>query len=113
MNSQIIPRWNEPMFESEEHMKPKYRIPDQQYPRLNCHSSSMKRYFGLRPAQKWPVNGMSDIYIVGIRVWVDALPLLRPANSRRRPHRVMAECPGCKAVMSAGRLFSHVCKPRQ
>lgn len=71
---------------------------------------------GLREKEKLPREGMPPRELQGIRVWVTPLPG-RPKGSRwkRSTHRVLAECPDCRQVVSVGRLAQHEChkKPRK
>jgi hypothetical protein len=65
---------------------------------------------GLKPTQHLPVEGMPPRLIQGIRIWVE--PQKEPGakvsrRNKRSTHRVMAECPICLKVMSAGRLHQH------
>lgn len=55
-----------------------------------------------------PVDGMAPTLIAGVVVWVKPLIGDAPARGRRQGHRVMAQCPECKKVMSAGRLHQHL-----
>jgi hypothetical protein len=57
---------------------------------------------------KWPELGLPPVVVQGIKVWVN--PMVRVPGRKSSKHRVMCECPDCGAVLSAGRLFQHVCK---
>ena len=90
-------------------------IPNPWDPRYNAHSHQVLVMLGLKDRQKIPVEGIAPKIIHGIKVWAEPLvgeakvgPLGR--RWRRSNHRVMAECPICHRVMSAGRLHQHVCK---
>lgn len=57
----------------------------------------------LKPGSHLPAEGIPVRQIQGIDVWVE------PKTTSALKHRVMARCPGCKAVLSAGRLHQHKC----
>jgi hypothetical protein len=93
----------------------KFSIRDQRG--WNVHHSQMRELLGLPPKAKLPVEGMAAREIQGVKVWVE--PFL-PVWGRDRytgervqvkssVHRVKAECPNCRKVLSAGRLFQHTC----
>jgi hypothetical protein len=64
---------------------------------------------GLRATQHLPKEGLPPQIIQGIKVWV--APAVARADGRKSStHRVLAECPLCLQVLSAGRLHQHVCK---
>jgi hypothetical protein len=81
------------------------------FPQWNAHSPQVRELLGLAPTAKLPPEGMSPRVIQGIVVWVNPLPP-RGAHPRfkRSTHRVMAQCPACSKVLSAGRLHQHVCR---
>lgn len=59
--------------------------------------------------KQWPDAGLPPTVVQGVKVWVN--PIVRVPGRKSSKHRVMCECPGCGTVLSAGRLFQHVCKP--
>lgn len=84
-----------------------------------------KTLFGLAPEQHWPKGGIPARIIQGVKVWVKPAkaPIEHKYYSYRAQgtvigtvktsnHRVMAECPHCKQVLSAGRLHQHKCDKR-
>lgn len=84
----------------------------------NAHTEEVKAMFGLSPKAKWPPEGLPERQLQGFWVWVTPAkpPVYDTRWGRTRlvknsGHRVMARCPHCMAVMSAGRLHQHVCKP--
>lgn len=72
----------------------------------------LRQMLGLGEKAKLPTEGMPSRFIQGIEVWVAPLSS-RPANVRhkRSTHRVLARCPECERILSAGRLHQHRCKP--
>lgn len=58
---------------------------------------------------KWPELGLPPVQVQGVKVWVEPFQR-RPGVRKSSKHRVMCECPNCGHVLSAGRLFQHVCK---
>lgn len=84
---------------------------DPEYPHRNAQSHTVKRLLGLLTTEKLPAEGMPPRIIQGIEVWVEPLRPPRLYRSRRGcMHRVMAKCPVCGQILSAGRLHQHVCK---
>lgn len=85
--------------------------------RYQASSSEMFALFGLPGQSKWPAQGMPMREIQGIQVWVNPAPVKEVwvnGVSRRvksSTHRVMAACPDCGRVMSAGRMHQHKCPP--
>jgi hypothetical protein len=79
-----------------------------------CHSPDMMLLLAqahnvpMLYGNKWPEAGLPPIVLQGIKVWVK--PFVRTPGRKSSAHRVMCECPSCGKVMSAGRLFQHVCK---
>ena len=66
-----------------------------------AHDASVKELFGLRREAKWPVEGMPEREIQGIRCRVD--PLVEgPFKLRAR-----AICPICGMDLPIGRLEQH------
>lgn len=92
-------------------------ICDPQYPQFTAHSRAMRVLLGLAPEAKLPREGMEPRIVQGIKVWVT--PLMGPHRQyygwgrvrtvKSSTHRVLAECPSCGRVLSAGRLHQHVC----
>ena len=82
-------------------------LPNPTWPGHNAWSYQVKALLGLGPKQKLPAGGLPPRRIAGIVVWV--APLGPAAPRRRSMHRVMAQCPGCQKVLSAGRLGQHRC----
>ena len=96
-------------------------------PAWNCCYLNDFRYRWARPAhsgyvlsllgvKRLPEAGMEPRYIQGIKVWVEPLKGERPLSfspggqrrfGKRQGHRVMAACPRCSKIMSAGRLPQH------
>jgi hypothetical protein len=73
---------------------------------FNAHSHEMLAFLGVR---KLPVEGMDWREIQGVRVCVR--PLVKRIDGKKSStHRVIAECPNCHKLLSAGRLHQHVCK---
>lgn len=84
-------------------------------PSRNAHSPQVRAMLGLDSKAKLPVEGMPARVVQGIKVWVEPLVGAAPKNSagrtaKRSTHRVLAECPHCQQVLSAGRLHQHKCK---
>ena len=84
---------------------------------LRCHADEMKALLGLGYKAKLPEGGMEPRVIQGFKVWVTPAAPKKIVDKWGRKvvlkvstHRVMAECPHCKKVLSAGRLPQHVCK---
>lgn len=92
--------------------------------RRPVHSHVMLQLLGING--KLPVDGKSSQPLlaldhetgqeVEVSVWV--IPLVYPRQRtstgrvlKRSDHRVLCECPGCREIVSAGRLFQHVCRP--
>jgi hypothetical protein len=72
----------------------------------NAHSHELLAMLGVK---KLPPEGMEMRTIQGIRVYVE--PLVKRADGKKTSvHRVIAQCPQCFKVMSAGRMHQHVCK---
>lgn len=86
-------------------------------------NSDMKTLFGLQPENHWPKGGIPAHIIQGVKVWVK--PAQEPKHYSRYDnykgctvigtikqsnHRVMMECPDCKAVFSVGRQHQHKCR---
>ena len=84
-----------------------FRVPGRES--RNAHSHVMKELFGLRPQQPWPAEGMKPRVIQGILTWVAPLSAEPDVGRRRCRHRVMARCPDCAMVLSAGRMHQHLC----
>lgn len=76
----------------------------------NAQSHHIRQMLGLADNAKLPIEGMPKRSIQGITVWVEPLES-RPSGMRyrRSDHRVLAQCPGCNKILSAGRLHQHVC----
>lgn len=66
---------------------------------------------GLVGGAKWPELGLPPTIIQGVKVWVERM--VRVPGKKSSKHRVLCECPGCKQVLSVGRLHQHVCKKRE
>jgi hypothetical protein len=75
----------------------------------NAQSHEIKAMLGLADKAKLPSEGMALRDIQGYSVWVKPLPSIRDARFHCT-HRVMAECPRCLRVLSAGRLHQHKCQ---
>ena len=75
------------------------------------YSSRMARIlaaFDITPTQHLPINGAlradgSDRveFVDGVEYWIG------PKGMRRKSHRVMARCPSCGDVVTAGKLPQH------
>jgi hypothetical protein len=67
---------------------------------------------GLNPDKHLPAMGVEPRVIHGVKYWVEPrhsiAALTRPGISKRKPHRVMCECPSCGKKLSAGRLPQHI-----
>lgn len=74
------------------------------FPTRNAQSDGVRQLLGLAPKAKLPKEGMGTRVIQGIEVWII------PASVGRKSHRVLAKCPDCGKVLSAGRLHQHICK---
>lgn len=97
-----------PVFTEQRH--PGYLCnPD--YPNYQAWGSEVKKFFGLKPTQKWPAEGMPKRIIQGITCWV--LPGPAPSKVKSSQHRTMACCPNCGKVTPIGRLKQHAkgCRP--
>jgi len=72
-------------------------------------NEQVKEHFGLSHRAKLPKDGHAVVVAEGIRLWI--MPLMpREIRGYRKPHRVLASCPRCAEVFSAGRLAQHRCK---
>lgn len=67
--------------------------------------ASMKRAFGLRPADKWPDEGMPARIINGIRVYIAPKGFVHMRGLKRR---CCAVCPTCGNPYDAGHLGQHM-----
>lgn len=76
----------------------------------NAHSDELKAFLGLSATTKLPAAGLPPRYIQGIKVWVTPLTASPGLRRKRSTHRVLAECPSCHQILSAGRLHQHVCR---
>jgi hypothetical protein len=76
----------------------------------NAHSDEIREMLGLGHKAKLPVEGLHGQTIQGVRVWITALPDRPKGGHKRSTHRVLAMCPSCLRVVSAGRLHQHKCK---
>lgn len=87
-----------------------------------ANNRDFKELFGIDPNAHWPKGGIPARIMDGIKVWVKPakVPVERTRWDYRSGktvgsyvktsnHRVMAECPECKQVLSAGRLHQHKC----
>jgi hypothetical protein len=89
----------------------------------NVHNAEMITLLGLSPKSKLPLDGMPKRVIQGVTVWVEPFtPKFRtvrrwngtafsdePVPVKSSKHRILAECPSCRKILSAGRLFQHRC----
>ena len=83
----------------------------------NAHHPDIRTFLGLGPKAKLPVEGMPKREIQGVTIWVEPfVPVWKidrytgeRVQTKSSFHRVKAECPQCLKVLSAGRLFQHVC----
>lgn len=94
-----------------------YTFRDGRVVNMRAHADGMKTLLGLPYKAKLPILGMPARTIQGVKVWVNsALPKQvvdrwgKQHIVKSSTHRVMAECPHCGKVMSAGRLHQHICK---
>jgi hypothetical protein len=85
--------------------------------RSYADSSDMFTLLGYAGETHWPSEGVPAQIVQGIKVWVEpAVPKFRKrydgqmVQVKSSTHRVMAQCPGCGTVVSAGRLIQHKCK---
>lgn len=82
----------------------------------NAQSAAMRELLGLSRTAKLPAEGMPIRTIQGVKVWVEPLDTSVPHTwrNKRSTHRVKCQCPNpdCGKIMSAGRLFQHVCKTK-
>lgn len=85
------------------------RIKVQKFSHLrDANAGDMRVLLGLGALDKLPDAGMPPRRVDGVLVWVTARST-NPAVSRRRPHRIFAQCT-CGASVPVGRLHQHVCK---
>jgi len=71
------------------------------WPQRQAFDPEVKQFFGLRPEDKWPEQGMSSRTIQGILCWVD------PLTVGRFTIRARAMCPVCSRTVPIGRLEQH------
>jgi hypothetical protein len=89
-----------------------FRIRHPTYPERSVHAGDMLRLLG---HERIPEEGIPSVIVDGdgptgpvkVRIWANSKAT---AKERGQFQRVRAECPGCKADVPAGRLFSHLCK---
>jgi hypothetical protein len=75
------------------------------------HNDAVKALLGIGPTEKLPVDGTLPKLINGDTwIWVQPLPHgpRQRWEHRRSTHRLLACCPECHKVLSAGRLKQHV-----
>jgi hypothetical protein len=94
-----------PTITKEQERSPFLRNPE--FPRYNAQSAQVREMLGLPPKAKLPREGMDPRLVQGILVWVE--PIRPQCYGGRKVHRVLARCPECGKVLSAGRLHQHVC----
>ncbi len=100
-------------------MKTKYWFPGKYRADLNMQSYDMVKLLtggrtklpaaGIAPG---PIPGKQRIdgVVSDVQITVLVTPAPQHADGRKNnTHRVMAVCPGCGDMLSAGRLFQHVC----
>lgn len=84
------------------------------FPEYRAHSPDMMLMLAqahqlpMLYGNKWPEAGLPPTTVQGVLVWVK--PFEPTPGKKSSKHRVMCACPDCGAVLSAGRLFQHVCK---
>ena len=88
----------------------KYFIANPRFPQRNAHAHDILKMLGVK---RLPPEGMSMRVIQGIEVWVVAQRPKLPTERKRHMHRVMCHCPGCRLVLTVGRLHQHKCKAVQ
>lgn len=71
-------------------------------PHRPASSGELNQRLGLKPKEKLPDKGMPPREVDGFEVWV------LEKQPGRRTHRVMAKCPVCRIIISAGRLQQHM-----
>ena len=71
-----------------------------------AQSHHIRALLGLSERAKLPAEGMPSRIIQGCKVWVAPLGS-KFSHGRRMAHRVLVQCPECKAVVSVGRLAQH------
>ena len=73
-----------------------------------AHDSDVKEFFGLRPEQKWPDEGMPSIFIDTPGGKVQAFVISKDAAQREgRFQRCLCICPACSETVPLGRLNQH------
>jgi hypothetical protein len=97
----------------------------------NTNIAELLRVIGLDPKRHLPAEGLPPREIfteVGgswdrkhgrrnlprcesVEIWVAPLRMPNPRRWKRSTHRLMARC-ACGQVLSAGRLYQHVCHKR-
>jgi hypothetical protein len=82
--------------------------PRPDYPTLPMQDAQFKALFGLRPEDKWPMDGLPCRTVQSstgpvIELWVAPLKL----SSRQGKPRLMARCGVCSHVFGAGRIQQH------
>jgi hypothetical protein len=79
-------------------------------------ANQAKAYFGLKPSDRWPAEGIAPRQINGYFFYVKALVPLeerrgrdpRWPNAIANPNRFMAVCPCCDRHISYGCLAQHM-----
>jgi hypothetical protein len=85
-------------------------LADPRYPqhRWPAHDAAVKAFFGLRPEQKWPDEGMPSIFIDTPGGKVQAFVISKDVAQREgRFQRCLCICPACSEVVPLGRLNQH------
>jgi hypothetical protein len=78
------------------------------YPWRPAHDAAVKAFFGKRPEDKWPDEGMPSIFIDTPGGKVQAFVISKEAAKYEgRFQRCLCICPACSETVPLGRLNQH------
>ena len=86
------------------------RLVNPEYPAYSMQNHHLKKVLGI--TGKLPDQGIAVTKVQGWSVLVLSKhnAKVNSPGARSRPHRIVAICPDCCKVMSAGRTHQHKCK---
>lgn len=75
-----------------------------------AHNRDIREILGLSQTAHLPTEGGYYTHYQGWTLWINPLYPLAPGKLHTsKPHRIMAKCPDCDTVVSAGRTGQHKC----